>query len=410
MPHNGDFDEEAAIGNFWTDAIYPRDFKDGSGKYLNIVTEEDGSTTVEYHPPYPSRNRIKLSVTFLRARGDIKEVTLKKFKQYITRGVSRWEEQHWGPNDPMTFSHFTFEKLLGFLNLLTELDLAKLDERRIALRENIGANLDAETQAKMRSLLKQPDGLAIVDELLRNGSITSRDLVNIGYRKNRLEVFERLLRGRENIEAYRSEHGITSTQPEKIWQHFFGRNEWIFGFGLDYRFLGVLQREAHVSDEDLAGRDGSIGDFLMGATNFTVLVEVKRPDTHLFEERKNRAGSWKLSAELIDAVSQILEQKASWQVRGEANASKNYIANGELIGQMTVDPKSILIIGSDGQFSGTEKERTIKLRTFELFRRDSRNIEILTYDELYERAKFIVGHSDPGPREGEPGRGSPTPW
>jgi hypothetical protein len=395
MPHKGDFDEEAAIGNFWTDAIYPRDFKDGSGKYLNIVTEEDGNTTVEYHPPYPSRNRIKLSVTFLQARGDIKEVTLKKFKQYTTRGVTRWEEQHWGPNDPMTFTHFTFEKLLGFLKLLSELDLASLDQRRIALRENVGG-LDAETQAKMRSLLKQPDGLAIVDELLRSGSITSRDLVNIGYRKSQLEVFERLLRA-EDIEAYRAEHKITSTQPEKIWQHFFECNEWIFGFGLDYRFLGVLQREAHVSDEDIAGRDGSIADFLMGATNFTVLVEVKRPDTDLFEKRKNRAGSWKLSAELIDAVSQILEQKAGWQVRSEANASKNYTANGELIGQMTVDPKIILIIGSDGQFSGTEKERTIKLRTFELFRRDSRNIEILTYDELYERAKFIVGHSEPGP-------------
>ncbi len=404
MPRNGDFDEEEAIGNVWTDTIYPHDFKDGSGKYLNIVTEEDGNTTVEYHPPYPSRNRIKLSVTFLRARGDIKEVTFKKFKQYTTHGVSRWEEQHWGPNDPMSFTHFTFEKLLGFLKLLTELDLARLNERRIALRENAGAGLDAETQAKMRSLLKQPDGLAIVDELLRNGSITSRDLVNIGYRKSQLAVFECLLRGPENIESYCAEHGITSTQPEKIlekiWRHFFGRNEWIFGFGLDYRFLGILQREAHVSDEDLAGRDGSIADFLMGATNFTVLVEVKRPDTHLFEKRKNRAGSWKLSTELFDAVSQILEQKASWQVRGEANASKNYNANGELIVQRTVDPKSILIIGSDGQFSGTEKERTIKLRTFELFRRDSRNIEILTYDELYERAKFIVGHSEPSAQEG----------
>jgi hypothetical protein len=394
-PHSG-FDEEAAIGNFRTDTIYPRDFKDDSGKYLNIVTEEDGNTTVEYHPPYPSRNRIKLSVTFLRARGDIKEVTLKKFRQFTTRGVSRWEEQHWGPNDPMTFTHFTFAKLLGLLKLLTELDLAGLEERRIALHENGDAGLDAETQAKMRSLLKQPDGLAIVEELLRSGSITSRDLVNIGYRKSQLEVFERLLRGPEHIASYRAEHDITSTQPEKVWQHFFGRNEWIFGFGLDYRFLGILQREAHVSEEDLAGRDGSIADFLMAATNFTVLVEIKRPDTDLFEERKNRAGSWKLSVELIDAVSQILEQKAGWQVRGEANAAKNYSSNGELIGQRTVDPKSILIIGSDGQFSGTEKERTIKLRTFELFRRDSRNIEILTYDEIYERARFIVGHSKPG--------------
>ena len=35
-------------------------------------------------------------------------------------------------------------------------------------------------------------------------------------------------------------------------------------------------------------------------------------------------------------------------------------------------------------------ERELKSDTFELFRRDSRNVEIITYDELYERAKFIV--------------------
>ena len=34
--------------------------------------------------------------------------------------------------------------------------------------------------------------------------------------------------------------------------------------------------------------------------------------------------------------------------------------------------------------------KRIKKKTFELFRRDSRNIEIITYDELYERAKFIA--------------------
>jgi hypothetical protein len=395
MVSNGGFDEEATIGNFWTDTIYSHDFKDGLGKVFNIVTEEDGEISVEYEPP-PTRNRIKLTVTFVRASGEIKEVTLKKFKQYTTRGVSRWEEQFCGPGEPMRFTHFTFEKLLGFLKLLTELDLANLNERRIALRDTGGGSFDAEMQAKMRSLLKQPDGLALIDELLRNGSITSRDLVNIGYRKSQLVVFNSLLRDPENAySAYRAEHGISDSRPEKIWQHFFEKNEWIFGFGLDYRFLSLLQREAHVSNEDIAGRDGVIVDFLMGATNFTVLVEIKRPDTSLFVGSKNSSGSWRLSSDLIDSVSQILAQKASWQVKSEANASDNYNTAGELIRQKTVDPKSILIVGSDSQFSGAEKERAIKLRTFELFRRDSRNIEILTYDELYERATFIVGHSNP---------------
>ena len=295
MINGGRFDEESTIGNYWTDHIYPSNFSNGAGKFFSIVAEEEGGTTIEYQPPYPSRNRVKLTVTFLREGGEIKEVTLKKFRQYRSRGVDRWEEQSFGPGEPMTFTHFTFEKLVGFLKLLTELDLANLNKRRIALREATGEAFDLETLAKMQSLLSQPDGLAMVEELLRNGSITSGDLVNIGYRKNQLEVFSSLLSDPVRIASYCGEHGITITQQEKAWQHFFMKNEWIFGYGLDYRFLSILQREAHIAAEDVAGRDGSIADFLLGATNFTVLVEVKKPGTRLFDERRNRAGSWKLS-------------------------------------------------------------------------------------------------------------------
>lgn len=240
----------------------------------------------------------------------------------------------------------------------------------------------------------EPDGQLIIDELLPSGSITSGDLVNLGYRKDQLAIFGAMLSDPECVLKYQSDNGIPDGQVEKAWQHFFERNEWIFGFGLDYRFLGVLQREAHVGNEDLAGRDGAVADFLMSAGKFTVLVEMKRPDTPLFDISKNRSGSWKLSAPLVDAVSQILEQKAVWQVRAETNRTASFTSGGDLIDQGTLDPKAILILGSERSFSGSDKEQAIKRRTFELFRRDSRNVEILTYDELYERAKFIVGHAE----------------
>ncbi len=48
-----------------TDHLYLRDFKNGAGRCLNYVVEEDGATTIEYSPPFPSRNRIKLTLTFI---------------------------------------------------------------------------------------------------------------------------------------------------------------------------------------------------------------------------------------------------------------------------------------------------------------------------------------------------------
>ena len=98
-----------------------------------------------------------------------------------------------------------------------------------------------------------------------------------------------------------------------------------------------------------------------------------------------------VTKQLVDAVSQILAQKASWEIEATKAC---YNSEGDLLNQKTCDPKCILIIGNKNQFSGNNREQDIKFRTFELFRRDSRNIEILTYDELFERANFIVNQKN----------------
>ena len=70
---------------------------------------------------------------------------------------------------------------------------------------------------------------------------------------------------------------------------------------------------------------GVISDFLLADNNYTVIVEIKKPDTPLFRKnQQNRANSWKLSNELIESYSQILEQKASAQIKFETNQSKKF--------------------------------------------------------------------------------------
>jgi hypothetical protein len=96
---------------------------------------------------------------------------------------------------------------------------------------------------------------------------------------------------------------------------------------------------------------------------------------------------------LIDAVSQILEHKASGQIRIETQ--RLHDSQGQLITQRAYDSKVLLIIGDWGNVeSANDNEKRIKEKTFELYRRDSRNIKILTFDELLERAKFIVEHGE----------------
>ena len=102
---------------------------------------------------------------------------------------------------------------------------------------------------------------------------------------------------------------------------------------------------------------------------------------------KGRSDTWFLSSELTDAVSQILAQKANWEIESQ---SRNYTTDGELIHEDTFDTECILIIGSLSSIEGNEREKLIKRKTLELYRRNLKNIDILFYDELLERSRYIV--------------------
>lgn len=84
-------------------------------------------------------------------------------------------------------------------------------------------------------------------------------------------------------------------------------------------------------------------------------------------------------------------------------------ADGEPVGDplFAIDPKAFLVVGSLEEFI-TEEGRinAKKLRAFELYRRNMRRPEILTFDELLHRARAIVGNS----ALPTPTRASPVEW
>lgn len=58
---------------------------------------------------------------------------------------------------------------------------------------------------------------------------------------------------------------------------------------------------------------------------------------------------------------------------------------------LTVVPRQILVIGHLKQLEENGAINQEKAQSFELFRRSIAGLEVLTFDELYERARFIVG-------------------
>ena len=53
-------------------------------------------------------------------------------------------------------------------------------------------------------------------------------------------------------------------------------------------------------------------------------------------------------------------------------------------------PNSFLVIGSLQEFTGEHGVNQERFRSFELYRRNTTSPEIITFDELLERARFIV--------------------
>lgn len=183
---------------------------------------------------------------------------------------------------------------------------------------------------------------------------------------------------------------LNKDYQESYWQKFFYKNQWIFGYGLKYQFLHLITDQPSYIGASYTGTGDQRGDFLMNSKaekRFTVLVEIKKPDTSLVKSEEYRSGTWKLENELLWATSQVQMNCSSWfregSVRDETRDSL------EVQNIFTYEPKGILVIGNTNQLNNRDK-----LYTFESFRRNLHNPEIITFDELFERAKFIVEQND----------------
>ncbi len=204
------------------------------------------------------------------------------------------------------------------------------------------------------------------------------DIIALRHKREQLKLFETMLEE-------------DKTEPE--WQKYFEANAWIFGYGLDYKFLHKINPTAKLEQTTTGASYNDAGkrvDALMrvrAEISQAVLIEIKTPATELLKHSQYRKGCWGISEELADAVTQVqktvfeyTKNKEPREVLKDAQGNDT----GDLL--YKVHPKSYLIAGS----LNTLKENVDKIVCFETFRRSLIAPEILTYDELFQRAKCIV--------------------
>lgn len=236
-------------------------------------------------------------------------------------------------------------------------------------------------------------------QLTEKTKLSNEDVKEIlnNHRKKALYGFYCLLKSckvqeQDPFEYYRVSRKIKQSGEEVVWHHFLKENEWIIGLNVDIKFIRDFLSEQKVGEENSKG-SGSPKVDLLGLSYFTTLIELKTSKTKIFKENKSsnsRANTWDFSPEFIEAYSQTLAQ------RTEISSTKDFI-NDDGIQLDTkknriLDPKSILLIGNRNVEFPHNRSVTNSYKTdsFERLRRDIRNVEIMTFDELFERAFHIA--------------------
>jgi hypothetical protein len=319
--------------------------------------------------------RFQIKATFIQDDRSFQTVTIQKFT-----GSGRTRE------------HFTFlpaeiNTLIKFLSNIKRINFP--NEGKINLADS-----------EFEELLLSPDQMKrlahdnqeLIAALART-EITTEDIVALGYRRRQLRIFDKLLNEPRYFEAALRKH---PKGPEDVWQKFFEANPWIFGCGLSLILFGPLdgrKLEQTVRGFSVTGPGKRVDALLKSHAllSTTCFVEVKRHDTELISASTYRSGIWQPSVELSGAVAQIqgtisaaLEQ---WQTRETVSA-----VSGEPTGEtlFTIEPRSFVICGSLAEFKTEHGINERKFRSFELYRRNLLRPEIITFDELFERARFIV--------------------
>ncbi len=293
------------------------------GRRIRIASKVIDSAAGYKHAT--ERGELVLRVT----SGGRQEIVAKFYEDDRGIFVLTFQRYRSDTGGPYERTHFSFtgdeiNKLLEFIVNLKRLSFPS-DEKINVTDDDLREIILSNDQVRRVALDNQELIVAIA-----TNEITKNDIVALGYRREQLKRYYRLLTDRAFFDATVAELNAT---PEKVWQLFFESNRWIFGYGLSFVFLSGLDAKkleqivAGYSLKDIGKRsDGVLKT--RGLISSLCFVEIKHHMTALLE----------------------------FQTEHGINEAK--------------------------------------YRSFELYRRNVDAPEIITFDELYHRAKFIVEHQE----------------
>ena len=196
---------------------------------------------------------------------------------------------------------------------------------------------------------------------------------------------DKLANLKKDIELVTLDHLIERYQEmmqtnlqEQRWQEFLDVNSFILGLAFGYPVVKV-RGQASVGGHKLSGQGETIADFLVknSLTNNSAIIEIKTPQTRMFNKGAYRGEVHAPSRELVGAINQALNQKHNFE--REIARIKD---NSQLYDIESYSVRCCLVVGTIPSDQDLNK-------SFELFRGNSKHVEIVTFDELLEKLKGL---------------------
>lgn len=327
-------------------------------------------------------------------RQEIKAIFYEDSRRIKSLTIQRFTKKDGKPhNISFTFQGEEIAILHKFIHLIKHVHLDGKEKDK--LDDEMLDDLLISGEEKRRFLIENLD---LVAEIAQN-EVTKSDIVGLAYRKQQLEIFQKLLEDESYFENIKNERGLRG--PEAVWQNFFEENPWIFGYGLNFVFSSQLtdKKLEQLVAGTFLNHSGKRVDALMktrGLISSLCFIEIKTHNTPLLRTREPyRSECWRISDELSGSIAQIQKtvQKAVKSIGSKVELHNDI---GDPTGELAFlyQPKSYIVVGKLSEFVTDNGINEQKFSSFELFRRNISNPEIVTFDELFERAKFIVSHHE----------------
>ncbi|MFF4819990.1 Shedu anti-phage system protein SduA domain-containing protein [Kitasatospora sp. NPDC001309] len=284
-------------------------------------------------------------------------------------------------------AHENFWKVINFLQGCTGLHTPG---SRTGLTVGDADELAEVLTGQDRTMLLQALKTAI------GGSLTEEEIRLISNRKIQLQRFDRLL---NDPEYFQKEKDRTAKSSEALWQEYFEGNSWIFGYGLNLLACEALddgKLERITTGANIFTGAGKRIDAIMRSKGFIssmLFCEIKTHETPLLAKTLYRTPDvYQASTELGGGVAQVQKTVHKAQRLISKELTRLYQADGTPTGTelSTTKPRQVLVIGSLAEFKHDGEVNPEKLSSFELYRSSVQGIEVITFDELYDRACFIV--------------------